>query len=181
MPVEDADILSLLQKQQERGAEALLEKYSGLIRYVIRGILPNPQDAEDCFSEVSLLLWQKISGYDPQKAALSSWITAVARNTALNHWRAGHRREAHQTDSEEEPTEHVTPESEVLRRERAEQIKTAVNRLKDRDRQLFYRKYYYLQSTAQIAAETGMSERAAEGRLYRLRQTLRRELGGDGV
>ena len=35
---------------------------------------------------------------------------------------------------------------------------------------LFYRKYYYLQPTAQIAAELGMTERAVEGRLYRLKK-----------
>ena len=47
------------------------------------------------------------------------------------------------------------------------------------ERLLFYRKYYYLQSTAQIAAELGLSLRAVEGRLYRLRQKLRKELGDE--
>lgn len=53
-------------------------------------------------------------------------------------------------------------------------------RLGQNDRALFYRKYYYLQSTAQIAAELGMTERAVEGRLYRLKKRLRTMLGGDG-
>ena len=44
---------------------------------------------------------------------------------------------------------------------------------------LFYRKYYYMQPTAQIAAELGITERAAEGRLYRIKQKLRRLLGGE--
>ena len=35
------------------------------------------------------------------------------------------------------------------------------------------------EETAQIAAEMGLSLRAAEGRLYRLRPRLRQELGGD--
>ena len=45
---------------------------------------------------------------------------------------------------------------------------------------MFYRKYYYLQSTAQIASELGMTVRAVEGRLYRLKKQLRRMLGGEG-
>ena len=61
----------------------------------------------------------------------------------------------------------------------AERLKAALGGLRDRDRQLFYRRYYYLQPLSQIAAEMGMTERAAEGRLYRLRQRLRQELGGD--
>lgn len=56
----------------------------------------------------------------------------------------------------------------------------ALARLGQNDRALFYRKYYYLQSTAQIAAELGMTERAVEGRLYRLKKRLRTMLGGDG-
>ena len=55
----------------------------------------------------------------------------------------------------------------------------AVERLGDMDRNLFYRKYYYLQSTAQIAAELGVTERAVEGRLYRLRKKLQHLLGGE--
>ena len=56
----------------------------------------------------------------------------------------------------------------------------ALTRLGQNDRALFYRKYYYLQSTAQIAAELGMTARAVEGRLYRLKKQLRRMLGGEG-
>ena len=56
----------------------------------------------------------------------------------------------------------------------------ALARLGQIDRALVYRKYYYLLSTAQIAAELGMTERAVEGRLYRLKKRLRTMLGGDG-
>ena len=69
----------------------------------------------------------------------------------------------------------------MLQKEQADRLRTAVDRLPDRDRTLFYRRYYYLQPVAQIAAEMGLSLRGAEGRLYRLRQRLRQELGGDGT
>ena len=55
----------------------------------------------------------------------------------------------------------------------------ALTALPQRDRLLFYRKYYYRQSTAQIAAELGTTERAVEGRLYRIKKALRKTLGGD--
>ena len=47
------------------------------------------------------------------------------------------------------------------------------------ERLLFYRKYYYLPSTAQIALEPRLTERAVEGRLYRLKRQLRKLPGGD--
>ena len=38
-----------------------------------------------------------------------------------------------------------------------------------------------MQPIAQIARELGMTQRAVEGRLYRLKQRLRKALGGDGI
>lgn len=61
----------------------------------------------------------------------------------------------------------------------ANELSRALSSLSRRDYLLFYRKYYYLQSTAQIAAELGVTERAVEGRLYRLRKKLQHLLGGE--
>ena len=72
-----------------------------------------------------------------------------------------------------------TPEEALLRKERARRIKTVADALPRSERLLFYRKYYYMQSTSQISAETGMSERAVEGRLYRIKRKLRKHMGGD--
>lgn len=179
--MDDSQLPARYREDPAAGVEALLDQYGSLLRYVVRGILPDAQDQEDCLSDISLILWQKLGQYDPNRGSLKVWLTALARNTALNHWKARQRREAHLAGPDAEPVHIVTPEQELLRKERAEQLRQAVGRLPDRERQLFYRKYYYLQSTAQIAAELGMTERSVEGRLYRLRQKLRRELeGGDG-
>lgn len=58
-------------------------------------------------------------------------------------------------------------------------MRAALQALPARDRALLYRKYYYRQSTAQIAAELGLTERGVEGRLYRLKRRLRHVLGGE--
>ena len=63
--------------------------------------------------------------------------------------------------------------------ERQEMLIKALNQLSQKDRAIFYRKYYYLQSTAQIALEMSTTQRAVEGRLYRIKKRLRKELGGD--
>lgn len=174
----DRELMNILARDRNAGMEALLHQYTPLLRYVIGGVLRDPQDAEDCFSEVSLSLWQGLSGYDPAQSRLSTYLTAVARNTALNHLKARIRREKHQPEPQEpEPTD--TPEQVLLRRERMEHLKAMVEKLSDTDQKVFYRRYYYLQPVAQIAAEMGLSQRAVEGRLYRLRQRLRQELGGD--
>ena len=77
------------------------------------------------------------------------------------------------------PAPNSDPEQELLRKERQQALYQALNALEHGEKALFYRKYYYRQSTAQIAAEYGTTQRAIEGRLYRIRQRLRKQLGGD--
>jgi len=175
--VTDQELFDLLRRNRETGMEALLLQYTPLLRYIVGGVLRDPQDAEDSLSEVTLSLWQNVDSFDPSKGKLTTYLTATAQNTALNALKAKLRREKHLSE-QPAPEPPDTPEARLLRQERCEELKRAVARLSSFDQKLFYRRYYYLQPVAQIAAELGLSKRAVEGRLYRLRQRLREELGG---
>lgn len=168
----------LLLEKNEQGMDALLLHYGPLMRYIIVPILQNPQDREDCLSEVSMRVWEKIGQFDGEKGSFRAWLTAITRNTALNHARRASGSSAEEL-SESTPSPDPTPEETLLKKERQEALKTALSRLSYKDRLLFYRKYYYRQSTAQIAAELGMTERAVEGKLYRVKKQLRKSLGGE--
>ena len=168
----------LLLEKNEQGMDALLLHYGPLMRYIIAPILQNPQDREDCLSEVSMRVWEKIGQFDGEKGSFHAWLTAITRNTALNPARRASGSSAEEL-SESTPSPELSPEEALLKKERQEALKTALSRLSYKDRLLFYRKYYYRQSTAQIAAELGMTERAVEGKLYRVKKQLRKSLGGE--
>lgn len=171
------EIYLLLRDRDPEGAKQLLERFGPLMRYVIRPILPVQEDLEDCLQEVLLQVWDKIGGFDPEKGSFPAWLTAVTRNTALN--RA--RRTANGVEQLHADLPHPDPGPEelLLLEERRLELARAINELFPKEKQLFYRKYYYRQPTAQIAAEMGLTERAVEGKLYRIRKRLRHLLGGD--
>lgn len=174
----EQDIVQLLNSRDRRGAGELLTHYGALMRYIISPILPNAQDAEECLSEVFMRVWDKIEQYDPERGSFKAWLTALTRNTALNY-----ARKIKNSGNEEElyselPSPEPTPEELFVQQERSKALAQALRLLSDKERILFYRKYYYMQSTAQIASESGLTERAVEGRLYRLKKTLREALGG---
>ena len=146
----------LLLEKNEQGMDALLLHYGPLMRYIIAPILQNPQDREDCLSEVSMRVWEKIGQFDGEKGSFRAWLTAITRNTALNHARKASGSSTEEL-SESTPSPEPSPEEALLKKERQEALSAALNRLSYKDRLLFYRKYYYRQSTAQIAAELGMS------------------------
>ena len=160
--------------------EQLLTRYEGMMAYIVRGILADPHEAEDCLAQVRAKIWEKAALYDGEKAALSTWVTAICRNTAYDRLRALERR-SRQTEelSPDTPDPTPGPEEAVLRQESLLALKRALNTLSRRDYDLFYRKYYYLQSTQRIADELGTTPKAVEGRLYRIRKKLQKQLGGD--
>ena len=176
----EREIAGLLSDKHPDGMQQLLLHYGPLMRYIIAPILPDPQDREECLSEVSMRVWSRIAQFDPARGSWNAWLTAITRNTALNFQRSAARHGDTRTLPEDAPSPEVSPEEALIQAERRAAVHNALGRLSPGDRALFYRKYYYLQSTAQIAAELGMTERAVEGRLYRLKKRLRTMLGGDG-
>ena len=177
--MQEQEIIKLLRQRNEKGIDALLLHYGPLMRYIIAPILKNPQDQEDCLSEVTMRVWEKIEQFNRERGSWSAWLTAVTRNTALNYTRNIFRHNNVEEISENTPSLEPTPEEVIIGQERQAAVNHALRQLSPRDRMLFYRKYYYLQSTAQIASELGMTERAVEGKLYRLKKRLRKILGGE--
>lgn len=176
----ERDIIESLLQKEEQGMAELLTHYGPLMRYIIAPILPNIQDQEDCLSEAAMRVWEKIEKFDPQRGSWKAWVTAVTRNAALNHKRSLSCLQSTEEIPENTPSAAPTPEDEVMRRERQSAVRRALQEISPKEQALFYRKYYYLQSTAQIASEMGMTERAVEGKLYRLKKRLRKILGGEG-
>ena len=160
----EQEVLALLRAGDERGAEALLRHYAPLMRYIIALL-------------AVLRVWEEFGTYDPARGSWTAWLTALTRNTALN--RARKKSGGSEELSGDLPSAEPTPEERLLQQERRQALERALTALPQRDRLLFYRKYYYRQSTAQIAAELGTTERAVEGRLYRIKKALRKALGGD--
>ena len=171
-------IIEKLKKRDEHGMDELLLHYGPLLRYVIKPFLADERDREEVLQNVLLAVWDKIDSFNAEKGSWTSWLTAIARNAALNRARAEKRREAGKLP-EDEADPRPTPEEQLLREERQKALLAALDSLTKSERALFYRKYYYRQSTAQIAAELGTTERAAEGKLYRIKQKLRALLEGE--
>ena len=159
----------------------VLTEHRGLLCYIIRPIVGDENLIEDCFSEVSEIIIQKYDAYyDENKGSLTAWLTKVARNGALNFI----KKRKHQILAGSEEVAAVlercgdvaedrdAPEAFLIRRENLQELAAALQGLREGEKKLILRRYYYMQPMAQIAAETGMSLRAAEGKLYRIKKKL---------
>lgn len=172
----DEEIVKLMRDGDERGLELLKKRYGNMLRYIVTHIVSDPRDADECISDVYLRVWERIALYDAGKGLFSGWLTAVARNTALNRAK---REKPVPAELLDDAAGGGSPEDVLVEQERTVWLRKVIADLYPEEQRLFYRKYYYLQTTAQIAAELGTTERAVEGRLYRIRRKLQIRLGGE--
>lgn len=171
------DLINDLLKRTDGSLEQLKLHYGPLIRYVITPILPDTRDREEVFSDILVRVWDRVDQFDPKHGSWTNWLSSIARNAAIDRARRNPPAVAELTETI--PAPNSDPEQELLRKEQQKALHMALNSLESSDKALFYRKYYYRQSTAQIAAEYGTTQRAIEGRLYRIKRKLRKTLGGD--
>jgi RNA polymerase sigma-70 factor (ECF subfamily) len=76
---------------ERRAWDSFVRRYAGLVVAAVRGIAPGPSDVEDFTQEVFVRLckddFRLLRSYDPARAAISTWITIVARSTARDAMR----------------------------------------------------------------------------------------------
>ena len=89
----EKEVIERIRARDEGGIEALLTHFGPLMRYVIAPILPNDADREECLSECCMKVWDGIERFKPERGSWTAWLTAIARNSALN--RARSRRGGH--------------------------------------------------------------------------------------
>jgi len=65
----------------------LYDQYSDSLYGVINRIIGDDQLAEDALQKTFLKIWQNIDGYDVSRSSLYTWMSVIARNTALDQKR----------------------------------------------------------------------------------------------
>ena len=172
----DAQLLLKLRAGSEEALSQLGARYRSYVLTVLRNVLGADgsfEDAEELFSDVLYGLWRNAASVEPDR--LRAYLGVAARNRAKS-WLRKRRELPMDLDTLELPDGKASLEDEAMRRELAEAVRRAVDSLRRKDREIFLRYYYYLQSTETIAAEMDIPAATVRSRLSRGRETLRRKL-----
>ncbi|HTJ22957.1 MAG TPA: sigma-70 family RNA polymerase sigma factor [Gemmatimonadaceae bacterium] len=103
------------------------------------------------------------------------WLTTVAARLLSNHFR---RPAEHRLDEAGEPLAEDR-DAAVERREKRSLVERALARLPLSQMRLLEAFHFERAAVGDIAASSGLSERAVEGRLRRARQNLRKQIEAD--
>src|SRR2546421_10569078 len=95
----DAQLLERFLNQGDAGAfEALVARHGPMVLSVCRGILRDPNDAEDAFQATFMILVKK-AGTIRGRVVLGGWLYQVAHRVAVQANIAAARRRAHEREA----------------------------------------------------------------------------------
>jgi RNA polymerase sigma-70 factor, ECF subfamily len=131
-------------------------------------------DAEDITQECFLALIRKPESFDPGRAQLRTWLIAVVRRQHLGR----SRRSARESNGGDGESLHVAAglEEELIRVERADAVREAMNALPQAQREALYLFEFEGLSLLDVAGILDIEVNAVKARLYRGRDQLKRLL-----
>ena len=171
----DKKIISAIAARDERMLAFVVQKYSKILWKIAASILINAasvQDVEECVADVFIYLWQYPEKYDPDKAKLSSWLSIVARSKAVDSYRRITRKK--EIFIEEILVESLGYAENDAADEEKDKLRSCIDELDEKEKELIMRRYYYEQKPAEIAVALDMPKKQVENRLYYVRQKLRK-------
>jgi RNA polymerase sigma-70 factor (ECF subfamily) len=127
--------------------------------------------AEDLTSTTFEKAWRARARYRRDLAKFSTWLFAIARNVANDHYRRRHH-EVPLDEALERPAA-GTPEEDALRQADFDRLATLLAALSDRDRELLALKFGAGLTNREIAKVTGLSESNIGTILHRTIAALR--------
>lgn len=132
-------------------AEQVYEDFSPKVRAYVRSKIRDPHDAEDLVSAVFLKIVQKADSYDPAKAALSTWVYTITRNTVTDFFRT---RRTMVEFADYMGGEASSPD---LTDDALDALADALLALKEKERDLIVLHYYQGRTLKDVADMMGMS------------------------
>jgi len=181
--VDDRSIIELFFARDEQAITQTAEKYGKLCHGIAKGVLGNDQDAEECVSDTYVGLWNAIPPERPEH--LCAYICRITRNLSLKKLTSLSRakRDRALTVSFAELEEILPDECCEGRREGeiAEHINAFLRTQSAQVRNVFIRKYFFFDSTKEIAKRYGFSQSKVKSMLYHTRQRLKEYLKKEGI
>jgi len=160
-------------------------KYGRLCRHIIRNILANEQDGEECVSDTYYSAWNAMPPRKPN--VLSAFIGRIARNQALKKYEyiTAEKRNPEAVRSLTELEDCVSGADTVEAELESKRIEKAISeflwRQEEEKRAVFIRRYWYFESISTISGHSGFSESKVTSMLYQTRQKLRAHLESEGI
>ncbi len=182
--MQDNEIVDLYWARSENAISQTDIKYGSYCRRIAMNIVASAEDSEECVNDTYMSAWNSMPEERPDP--LSPFLAAITRNHALDMYRRSHsqKRGAGQVPLALDELTEVAGSSLIEDEADLSILTSHINGflegLDATSRKVFVRRYFYVDSLADIAKAYSMSEAAVKSLLFRLRQKLKDLLEKEG-
>lgn len=183
--MDDNRIVELYLLRDETAIKQSTEKYGSRLRSLACGIVNDQQTAEECENDTYMEAWNTIPPHEP-RSYLYAFLARITRHISLNCCRDRNRlkRSAFICELSAELEQCIPAPDDVECRIDDIALSDVINRflskLDKEKRNIFIRRYWYLDSIAAISERFALSESKVKTMLFRCRNQLREHLEKEG-
>ncbi len=180
--MDDEQLIALYLDRDERAIADTEAVYGAKLRQLAFRLLGNSEDTEECLNDTYFKVWNAIPPHRP--CSLYAFCVTICRRTAMDMLdkRTASKRTAQVVELSKEmeeclPAKNAEEDEDAL----AELMNAFLGNLDEEKRALFVRRYWFGETTTEIAKKYGYSETKVRSILFRTRKKLQRYLKGKGV
>ena len=183
--MDDNRIVELYLLRDETAIKHTAEKFGSRLRALAYGIVDDHQTAEECENDTYMEAWNTIPPHEP-RCYLYAFLARIIRHISLNCCRDRSRlkRSAFICELSMEMEQCIPTPDDVECRMDDMALSHAINgflsKLNEEKRNIFVRRYWYLDSIADISERFALSESKVKTTLFRCRNQLREHLEKEG-
>lgn len=187
--MQDNELMNILKTDPNSGMTLLLTQYGGLVYSVVKRKLAGQNfcdaDIEHCVADTFSEFYCDLDKFHEAAGSIRAWLCVIARHNAYDRLRK-YKKEAGTLSLDAEGIAEPWDDTfsvedalvtEELRRELLREIKA----LGEPDCSILLRKYYFSQSSKEIAAALNLTVSSVDTRTHRAIQKLRNIFGGECV
>ena len=184
--MDDRAIVALYWQRNEDALRITEEKYGARLQALAYGIVGDRQTAEECENDTYLESWQAIPPHRPENY-FYAFLACITRRNALNccREREALKRNGHIIELSTELEQCIPGTNDTARCVDAMALRQALNgflaTLSREKRCIFLRRYWYMDSVAEISRRFAISESKVKTTLLRCRRQLRVHLEKEGL
>ena len=184
--MKDSEIIELYFQRDERAISETQASYGKYCYSIAYHILHTNEDSDECVNDTYLRAWNSIPPNRPNH--LSLFLGAITRNLSIDMWKrknASKRGNGEMSVALDELAE-CMPDARIMEdsvetKELSRLINDFLHTLKEKDCNVFLRRYWYSEEYREIADRYQMNMNSVKTSLFRTRQRLKEFLEQEGV
>lgn len=183
--MEDEKIVELYIRKDETAVERTQMKYGQRLRALSQHIVEDWQTAEECENDTYMEAWNSIPPHEP-KSYLYAFLARITRHLSLNCCRDRGRlkRSAFISELSAEMEQCIPAPDDMECRIDDLVLRQAIDgfldTLSEEKRNVFLRRYWYLDSVAAISKRYAISQSKVKTMLFRMRDQMRNYFKQEG-